>query len=519
MAAASIPPPSISCSRISGSQRSSSDRQDGLGLTLTARGGWASAIRCSLRSSRRRCAATTTGASRWHVSNSSAARSRRRTPACFRASGRLPRRTARSARCSRARRSRASTDRTTGSRCTSVNWEIDLWGRIRRQTEAAKADLWAAEYARRGIALSLAASVAQGYFTLRGLDAQFEIAQRTLDARGHALDIFTLRRAHGVISDMELSQARDDYFATQAAIPPLRANIVRIENALSVLLGHEPGPIERGRAISLMTLPPLAADPPINLLSRRPDLLRAEQGAVAANALFGAAQTLHLPSLSLSGFIGQAAGSTGALWHGASQIWGISAGLSQPIFQGGAIRGHVRITDSQREQALLAYQGAMLKAIAEVDDALVGAQQSAARLSSLNSQKDALAVYADQASARHESRYSSFLEVTNAQEKLFNAQLTDVQGRVDLLGAYVALCKTLGGGWASVPRDVQKAAICPSCPRRLALRNKALPIEFRKIPTAWRRPGLHNLPQAFWRTGVASPSPGYRRCGIRQVQA
>ncbi|OMG75200.1 efflux transporter outer membrane subunit [Burkholderia ubonensis] len=338
-----------------------------------------------------------------------------------------------------------------------VNWEIDLWGRIRRQTEAAKADLWAAEYARRGIALSLAASVAQGYFTLRGLDAQLEIAQRTLDARGHALDIFTLRRAHGVISDMELSQAQDDYFATQAAIPPLRANIVRIENALSVLLGREPGPIERGRAVSLMTLPPLAADPPINLLNRRPDLLRAEQGAVAANALFGAAQTLHLPSLSLSGFIGQAAGGTGALWHGASQIWGISAGLSQPIFQGGAIRGQVRIAGSQREQALLAYQGAVLKAIAEVDDALVGAQQSAVRLGSLNSQKDALAVYANQASARYEGGYSSFLEVTNAQEKLFNAQLADVQGRVDLLSAYVALYKALGGGWASVPRDVRQA--------------------------------------------------------------
>ncbi len=340
----------------------------------------------------------------------------------------------------------------------SASWEIDLWGKLRRQTEAAKADLWSAEYARRGVALSLAASVAQGYLTLRGLDAQLAIAQQTLDARAHALEIFKLRYEHGVISEMELSQAQDDYYSTQAAIPPLRASIAQTENALSVLLGRGPGPIARGDTpLTALTPPPLVADAPVNLLNRRPDLLQAEQNAVAANALVGAAEALYLPSLNLSAFIGQAAGTAGALWHGASEIWGVSAGLTQPIFEGGAIQGQVRMARSQREQAMLSYQGAVLSALADVDTALSATKESGERLASLDNQQDALTIYANQSSARYEGGYSSYLEVTNAQEKLFNAQLAAVQGRIDLLTGYVSLYKALGGGWDQLPDDVRNA--------------------------------------------------------------
>lgn len=347
----------------------------------------------------------------------------------------------------------------------SVSWEIDLWGKLRRQTEAAKADLWSAEYARRGVALSLAASVAQGYLTLRGLDAQLVIAQQTLDARAHALQIFKLRYAHGVISEMELSQAQDDYYSTQAAIPPLRASIAQTENALSVLLGREPGPIARGDTpITALTPPLLAADAPVNLLNRRPDLLQAEQSAVAANALVGAAEALYLPSLDLSASIGQAASTFGGLWHGASEIWGVSAGLTQPIFEGGAIQGQVRMARSQREQAMLSYQGAVLNALADVDTALSTTKESGERLVSLDNQQDALTTYATQSSARYEGGYSSYLEVTNAQEKLFNAQLAAVQGRIDLLTDYVSLYKALGGGWGQLPDGVRNAGGSPVKP-------------------------------------------------------
>ncbi|KVT77114.1 multidrug transporter [Burkholderia territorii] len=339
----------------------------------------------------------------------------------------------------------------------SVSWEIDLWGKIRRQTEAARANLWAAEYARRGLELSVAASVAQGYLTLLGLDAQLAIAQQTLDARAHALDIFKLRYAHGVISEMELSQAQDDYYATQAAIPPLRASITQTENALSALLGRPPGPIARGLPIGTLTPPPLGADSPIALVNRRPDLLQAEQAAVAANALVGAAEALYLPSLDVGAFIGQAASTVGGLWHGASRIWGLSAGVTQPIFEGGAIHGQVRAARSQSEQARLAYQGAVLSALAEVDTAYAATREAESRLASLGSQQDALTVYSRQSNARYESGYSSYLEVTTAQEKLFSVQLAAVQGRVDLLSAYVTLYKALGGGWGALPDDVRSA--------------------------------------------------------------
>ncbi|KML46655.1 multidrug transporter [Burkholderia cepacia] len=354
----------------------------------------------------------------------------------------------------------------------SLSWEIDLWGKIRRQVEAANADLWGAEYARRGVALSLAASVAQGYLTLRGLDAQLAITQQTLDARAHALEIFRLRYAHGVISEMELSQAKDDYYATQAAIPPLRASITKTENALSVLLGRAPGLISRGRPIDALTPPSLASDAPAALVSRRPDLLEAEQNAVAANALVGAAEALYLPSLDLSAVIGQAATTMSGLWHGASRIWGLSGSIAQPIFEGGAIHGQVRAVRSQSEQARLAYQGAVLSALAEVDTAFAATREAETRLASLDNQQDALTVYTQQSSARYESGYSSYLEVTTAQEKLFSAQLAAVQGRVDLLTNYVTLYKALGGGWRAMPNAVHEVGESSVVPQAAAIRQR-----------------------------------------------
>jgi len=341
----------------------------------------------------------------------------------------------------------------------NASWEIDLWGRIRRQAESAEASLWKAEYARRGVVLSLAASVVQGYATLRGLDAQLEIAQQTLKARGAGLDIFRQRYEGGVISQVELSQAENDFYVTEATIPVLRSGIAQTENALSVLLGREPGPIERGKPVNELQPPPVGADLPAALLSRRPDVLQAEQSAIAANAQLGAAQALYLPAVNLSGLFGAIASSPAGLWHSASQVWGIGAGLTQPIFQGGAIRGQVQTASAQREQAMLAYQGTVLSALADVNSALSNGIETRNRLVSLRQQEKSLVVYADQSSARYEGGYSSYLEVTTAQEKLFAAQLSAVQGQVDVLTGTAALYKSLGGGWPSVPQDVREAGM------------------------------------------------------------
>jgi len=341
----------------------------------------------------------------------------------------------------------------------NASWEIDLWGRIRRQAEAAEASLWNAEYARRGVVLALAASVVQGYATLRGLDAQLEVAKQTLESRASGLDIFRQRYEGGVISQMELAQAENDFYVAEGSIPPLRSSIALTENALSVLLGREPGPIERGKTIIELQAPGLGADLPATLLSRRPDVLQAEQAAVAANAQLGAAEALYLPAVNLSGLFGAVATTPGALWHSASQVWGFGAGLTQPIFQGGAIRGQVKTASAQRDEAMLAYQRTVLEALADVNTALANGTETRARLGSLRQQEKSLTIYADQAYARYEGGYSSYLEVTNAREKLFDAQLAAIQGQVDTLNSTAALYKSLGGGWPSVPEAVRNAGM------------------------------------------------------------
>jgi multidrug efflux system outer membrane protein len=341
----------------------------------------------------------------------------------------------------------------------NASWELDLWGRIRRQAEAAEASLWNAEYARRGVVLALTASVVQGYATLRGLDAQLEVAQQTLDVRAKALDIFQQRYQGGVISQVELTQAEDDFYSAEASIPPLRTAIAQAENALSVLLAREPGPIERGKPVTELQAPTVGADLPAALLARRPDVLQAEQAAVAANAQLGAAQALYLPAVNLSALFGAVAATPGALWHSASQVWGFGAGLTQPIFQGGAIRGQVRTAAAQRDQAMLAYQSTVLAALADVNTALANGLETRNRLGSLQRQEKSLIIYADQANARYEGGYTSYLEVTDARQKLFAAQLGAIQGQVDLLTGTAALYKALGGGWPAVPESVRDTGL------------------------------------------------------------
>ncbi|WP_454757366.1 efflux transporter outer membrane subunit [Cupriavidus campinensis] len=341
----------------------------------------------------------------------------------------------------------------------NASWEIDLWGRIRRQAESAEASLWNAEYTRRGVVLALAASVVQGYATLRGLDAQLEVARATLDARGRALDIFQQRYQGGVISQVELSQAENDFYSTEATIPPLRTSIAQTENALSVLLGREPGPVERGKPVNELTAPAIGADLPAALLARRPDVLQAEQTAVAANAQVGAALALFLPSVNLSGFFGALATSPAGLWQSASQIWGFGANLAQPVFQGGAIRGQVNTAEALRDQAMLGYQFSVLNALADVNNQLSNGIETRNRLGSLRRQEQSLLIYADQSSARYEGGYSSYLEVTDAQEKLFTVQLAAIQGQVDVLTGTASLYKALGGGWPAIPSDVRDAGL------------------------------------------------------------
>jgi multidrug efflux system outer membrane protein len=327
----------------------------------------------------------------------------------------------------------------------NASWEIDLWGRLRRQSEAASAQVLGSQYAQRGVALSLVSSISAGYLNLLGLDEQLAIAEQTAQSRKEALDILQKRYDRGVIRQIELSQAQNDYWATQAAIPPLRARIASAENSLSVLLGRNPGPIVRNERLSSLRAPKVPVVLPANLLSRRPDLLQAEQAVVASNAMVGAAQALYLPDLNLSGMIGFSRGESGQLFESASKIWSLALGLNQTVFDAGAISGQVLQAKSEYQQSVLAYQGAVKSALADVNDALVGTRESAAQLTAVEHQVSSLQTYAQQARRLYEGGYSTYLDVTTSQEKLFDGQLQEVNSRLAALNAFNSLYLALGG--------------------------------------------------------------------------
>ncbi len=251
-----------------------------------------------------------------------------------------------------------------------ASWEIDLWGRVRRQTEAAQANVLATDEARRGVILSLVATVASSYLQLRGLDEQLAIALRTRDAYAEALRLMELKLKYGRVSDMNVEQAKARYQTAAAQIPRIRRDIAVLEDALSILLGRNPAPIPRGKAIFALTLPAIPAGVPSELLERRPDLVQAEQQLIAANALIGAAKAQYFPTISLTGALGTASTDLSNLFKGPARVWNFGAALAGPIFTGGLIAGQVAQAEAAQKAALLAYQLAIQNAFADVDNAL-----------------------------------------------------------------------------------------------------------------------------------------------------
>jgi multidrug efflux system outer membrane protein len=328
-------------------------------------------------------------------------------------------------------------------------WEIDIWGRIRRQTEAANAQLLASEEGRRGVILSLVGSVAASYINLRALDRQLEIARETAKSRGESYEIFKLRFEGGVISQLELSQNKSQYEEALASIPPLEKAVAQQENGLSVLLGRNPGPIVRGKTIDQLALPMIPAGLPSDLLERRPDIRRAEQNLIAANALIGAAKAAYYPTISLTGLFGYASLGLGNLFNSSSKVWQYSAPVSMPIFTGGALAGQVQVAEATQQQALFEYQRAIQEAFREVNDALVNQDRTGAQLVAQKSQVKSLELYAETARLRYDNGYTSYIEVLDAERSLFNAQLQYTQTQQTQFQAMTNLYKAMGGGWVA----------------------------------------------------------------------
>jgi multidrug efflux system outer membrane protein len=329
----------------------------------------------------------------------------------------------------------------------SAAWEIDLFGRIRRLTEAARANLLSSEEARRATILSLVASVASSYLNLRSLDQQLAIAKATTESRAESVHVFTLRFEGGEVSQMELAQSQSEYEASLATIPQLETQIAQQEDALSVLLGDNPRPIVRGRELGAFATPVIPAGLPSHLLERRPDLLQAEQDLIAANALIGAARALYFPQISITGLFGTASGQFSSLFTGPSRVWSFAGAVTQPIFTAGNISGQVQTAEAQQRAALLSYQKAIQVAFQEVDDALIASQKLHTQLEVQGRQVTALATYARLARARYEGGYTSYIEVLDAERSLFDAQLAQTQTQAAALTSFVTLYKVMGGGW------------------------------------------------------------------------
>jgi outer membrane protein, multidrug efflux system len=329
----------------------------------------------------------------------------------------------------------------------NASWEIDLWGRIRRLSESARANLLATDEARRGVILSLVASVAGNYLTLRGLDSQLVIANSTLAAYGESVRLFTLQFKYGQVSQMNVAQVQSQYETAAAQIPQIESQIAQTENALSVLLGRNPGPIQRGKPIADLTLPQVPSGLPSELLTRRPDLLQAEESLIAANAQIGAARALYFPTISLTGAAGSSSASLSNLFTGPARVWSYAGQLVGPIFTFGAVSGQVAQAEAAQKAAVYNYQLSIQNAFADVENALVAAQKLKQQLAAQEKLVAALSDYARLATLQYNGGYTSYTTVLQAEQSLFPAQLTLESVRASVFSANVNIYKAMGGGW------------------------------------------------------------------------
>jgi outer membrane protein, multidrug efflux system len=348
-----------------------------------------------------------------------------------------------------------------------ASWEIDLWGRIRRQSEAAYANVLATDEARRGVILTLVANVANGYLQLRGLDAQLAVAKKTLQTYKESVDLFTLQFQYGQVSMMNVAQAQSQYETAAAQIPLLEQQIAQTQNSLAVLIGRDPGPIVRGKSVYELKLPQVPQGVPSQLLERRPDLLQSEQQLIAANAQIGAAKALYFPTISLTGAFGNASTDLSKLFTGPAKVWSYAGTLAGPIFSFGAVSGQVMQAEAAQNAALLNYQLAIRNAFADVDNALVANGKLQEQLDAQIKLVAALQQYSDLARLQYDGGYTSYSTVLQAEQALFPAQLNLASIRAQVFGSAVNLYKAMGGGW--VAQADQRTGSTPAAPPSSAL--------------------------------------------------
>lgn len=328
-----------------------------------------------------------------------------------------------------------------------LSFELDLWGKLSNASEVARAQLLASEEAQRTVILTLVSELANSYVQLLDYDQQLRVTRATLETRRESVRINGLRFKAGLISELDYQQAVAEYQSAAVQVPLLERLVALQENAISLLLGRNPGPIARGASLSQSRLPEVPAGLPSELLARRPDIRQAEQTLIAANAQIGVAKAAFFPSISLTGLLGLASNDLSDLFEGPSRIWQFAGGLTQPIFTGGRLEGQLEVAEAQQKQALLNYQQVIQKAFAEVEDSLVSVAKLRDQLKDEAAQVQALQRYLDLANLRYKNGYSDYLTVVDAERNLYSAQLQYVRDQGSLFSALVNLYKALGGGW------------------------------------------------------------------------
>jgi multidrug efflux system outer membrane protein len=330
----------------------------------------------------------------------------------------------------------------------SLAWELDFWGKYRRATEAARANLLATEWAREAVISTLVSDVGTAYFQLRSLDLQLEISRRTLASREDSLKLTQTLANGGATSMLDVRQAEQLVSTAAETIPDFERQIEQQENFLSTLLGHNPGPIARGMKLTEQPhAPDVPAGLPSNLLDRRPDIREAEAQLIAANAQIGVAKAAYFPQINLTATAGYQSSALTSLFSGPAGLWSFGGSLVQPIFTGGRIRSNVKLTEARKQELVLTYQQTIQQAFRGVSDSLVEYHKDR----EFREFQQQLAFSAQDAAQLSEMRYrggaASYLEVLTNETNYFSAELRLAQAQSNELVALVRIYRNLGGGW------------------------------------------------------------------------
>jgi multidrug efflux system outer membrane protein len=331
-----------------------------------------------------------------------------------------------------------------------ASFEVDIWGRLRRATEGARANLLASDENRKAVITTLVGDVAADYFDLIELDMELEIDRRTLASRQASLELIKTQQQGGVATMLDVRQAEELVYTAAVAIPSTLLEIEQSENQISLLLGESPAPIPRGRALVDQQQPPgVPPGLPSALLERRPDVKAAEENLIAFNANIGVAKAAYFPEISLTGFFGTESSQLHTLFTGGTTAWSFVPQVSQPIFTGGRLKSGVRLAEAQKQDALVQYQKSIQSAFSDVSNALVQRR----RAGEIRVQQELLvAAVRDRvrlAYMRYYGGVDTFLNALTADQSLFADELQLAQDRRNELLAVVQLYKALGGGWQS----------------------------------------------------------------------